>query len=447
MTLDDSLNNKVVALRCANRDKGNRAPFEAFGHGPAGYDYEAIQQRAALMPREKARRFAPDGYQRWLREDKDFLARALNDTAYLSRVAREYLSLVCPPNRVRVIPGRLTALLRAKFGLNTVLSVEGVKNRDDHRHHAVDAAVVGVTDQGLLKRFASASAAAHERHLQRLVDEMPLPWPTYREHVARAVGLIVVSHKPDHGHEGALHNETAYGLRADGEVAHRMMLDGLKSADEAARREWADPQAGAWLQTQTAGLSGKPLAEKLDDLRARTGTRRLRVLERLAVVPIASEAAADRHGRNPDGTPRPYKGYKGDSNHCIEIWRNERGRWESSVLSTFEAYQIARESGPQRLRHPALAQNGQALVMRLMIGDMVRMELDGQVRTMRVAKLSGNGQVFMAGHQEANVDARNRDTADTFKYTSKMAGSFQTARARRVSVSPIGELRDPGYRA
>jgi CRISPR-associated endonuclease Csn1 len=447
MTLDDSLNNKVVALRRANRDKGNRAPFEAFGHSPAGYDYEAIQQRAALMPREKARRFAPDGYQRWLREDKDFLARALNDTAYLSRVAREYLSLVCPPNRVRVIPGRLTALLRAKFGLNTVLSVEGVKNRDDHRHHAVDAAVVAVTDQGLLKRFASASAAAHERHLQRLVDEMPLPWPTYREHVARAVALIVVSHKPDHGHEGALHNETAYGLRADGEVAHRMMLDGLKSADEVARREWADPQAGAWLQTQTAGLSGKPLAEKLDELRAKTGIRRLRVLERLAVVPIASEAAADRHGRHPDGTPRPYKGYKGDSNHCIEIWRNERGRWESSVLSTFEAHRIARENGLQRLRHPALAQIGKALVMRLMIGDMVRMELDGRVRTMRVATLSGNGQVFMAEHHEANVDARNRDRTDSFKYTSKMAGSFQTARARRVSVSPIGELRDPGFRA
>ena len=106
------------------------------------------------MPKAKAKRFAPDGYQRWLKDDKDFLARALNDTAYLSRIASEYLSLVCPPNRLRAIPGRMTALLRGKFGLNQLLSGSDTKNRNDHRHHALDAAVIAVTDQGLLKRFA-----------------------------------------------------------------------------------------------------------------------------------------------------------------------------------------------------------------------------------------------------------------------------------------------------
>jgi CRISPR-associated endonuclease Csn1 len=151
MTLDDSLNNKTVAMRRANRDKGNRTPYDAFGKSPMpGYDFDAILQRAALMPKEKAKRFAPDGYQRWLKEDKDFLARALNDTAYLSRIAKEYLSLICPYNKVRVIPGRMTALLRGKFGLNQLLSGTGQKNRNDHRHHALDAAVIGVTDQGLL---------------------------------------------------------------------------------------------------------------------------------------------------------------------------------------------------------------------------------------------------------------------------------------------------------
>jgi CRISPR-associated endonuclease Csn1 len=81
-----------------------------------------------------------------------------------------------------------------------------------------------------------------------------------------------------------------------------------------------------------------------------------------------------------------------------------------------------------------------------MIDDMVRLEVDGLLRTMRVAKLSGNGQVFMAEHHEANVDARNRDLEDSFKYVSKMAGSFFAARARKVTVSPVGELRDPGFR-
>ena len=189
-------------MRRANRDKGNGTPYEAFGHSPSGYDYAEILQRVSSMPRQKAKRFAPDGYEKWLREDKDFLARALNDTAYLSRVAREYLALICPPNKVRAIPGRLTAMLRGKFGLNDVLGLRGEKNRNDHRHHAVDACVIGVTDQGLLQRFAKASSSARANQLGRLVDDMPLPFERYREHVERTISNIIVSHRPDHNHEG-----------------------------------------------------------------------------------------------------------------------------------------------------------------------------------------------------------------------------------------------------
>lgn len=451
-TLDDSLNNKTVALRRANREKGNRTPYEAFGHNPEGYDYEAILQRAALMSKEKAKRFAPDGYERWLKEDNDFLARALTDTAYLSRIAREYLSLICPANRVRVIPGRLTAMLRGKFGLNGVLGLDGEKNRDDHRHHAVDAAVIGVTDQGLLQKFARASASAREQSLGRLVETIPLPWPSYAEHVRRAVHSIIVSHKPDHGHEGALHNDTAYGLNngRDGFVTHRVMLDSFKSAEDIAKKEFADETLKTWLLEQTAGLSGKEFAARIEALRREHGVRRVKLAEKLSVIEMHESEANDRHGIDDNGRPRPYKGYKGDSNYCIEIWRNEKGKWEADVISTFLAHQIVRSqggaaSGRHRLRHPTLALNDRPLVMRLMANDFVRLDVDGSRRTMRVAKISANGQVFMAEHSEANVDARNRDKTSGFKYVSKMAGSFQSVRARQVFVSEIGDLRDPGF--
>lgn len=85
--------------------------------------------------------------------------------------------------------------------------------------------------------------------------------------------------------------------------------------------------------------------------------------------------------------------------------------------------------------------------MRLMLDDSVRLEIDGSLRTMRVATLSGNGQVFMADIQEANVDSRNRDKGEPFTYVSKMAGSYQKSKARRITISPTGELHDPGFRA
>src|SRR5690606_32474884 len=144
--------------------------------------------------------------------DKDFLARALNDTRYLSRVAKEYLTLVCPDTWA--IPGQLTAMLRARFGLHNadILGWNGQKDRTDHRHHAVDACVRGVTVTALLQRFAHARSQSGEDMSGRLVDNMPFPWPTYREHVKRAVNNLCVSHNPDHSYQKAMHNDTAYGL-------------------------------------------------------------------------------------------------------------------------------------------------------------------------------------------------------------------------------------------
>ena len=403
-TLDDSLNNKTVSMRQANRFKGNMTPWEAFGKTSVqGFDYAAILERAELMPRAKRARFAQDGMERWLKDDKGFLARALNDTKYLSKVAREYVSLICPQD-TRVIPGQMTAMLRGKFGLNHVLGLDGEKNRNDHRHHAVDACVIGVTDQGLLQRFAKASADARGKQLGRLIEDMTAPWgdslDSYRAHVERAVQNIWVSHKPDHGHEGAMHNDTAYGLLGNGRVSVHKQVEGKRTYIE----------------------------------------------DNLKVIEFGNAKANARHGVMPDGSPRPYKGYKSDSNYCIEIVRNEKGKWEGEVISTFEAYQIERQYGRSRLRHPNLSTGGQSLIARLSIDDAIRLEIEGCTKTMRVASINSAGRMSLAEHQEANVDARNRDTEGSWRYTYKQAGSLQKSQARRVTISPIGDLTDPGFK-
>lgn len=445
-TLDDSLNNKTVALRRANRDKTNQTPYEAFGHSPAGYDYADILERAALMPRDKRKRFAPDAYENWLREDKDFLARALNDTAYLSRVAKEYLSAICPPNKVWAIPGRLTAMLRGKYGLNKLLSGSEIKNRNDHRHHAIDAAVIGITDRALLKRFADANQQTRAKGIGRLVEQMPFPWPSYHDQVARAVEHIIVSFRPDHGYQGGLHNDTAYGLRQKGIVVHRVSLEKFKSVDDVKKTQFTSETLKEWLLNQTQGYSGKDFITRLEQLTRTHGIARVRILEKLAVIPMRSTKAGKRHGLDADGQPKAYKGYKGDSNYCIEIWRNDKGKWEGTVISSFEAYQIVRERGLESLRNLEFAQSGRPLVMRLMIDDMVRLQIDGQLKIMRIVAIPASGQMVMAPHNESNVDARNRDKTSGFKYTTKTPGSLQAAQGRHITISEIGELRDPGFK-
>jgi CRISPR-associated endonuclease Csn1 len=276
--------------------------------------------------------------------------------------------------------------------------VNGEKNRNDHRHHAVDACVIGVTDQSMLQAFAKASASAREQQLNRLVDEMPLPWPTYRDHVARAARHIWVSHKPDHGHEGSLHNDTAYALLGAGRVSVRKTVEGVRQREESV----------------------------------------------LKVIEIAEPGSA-RHGFLPNGQPKPYKGYKGDSNYCIELFRGLKGEWVWQVVSTFEAYQVIRQGGLTELRDPKRSTRGGELIMRLMIGDYLRAQFKGEQRLLTIKKIKSNGSIFVAQHNEANVRQREDAKDPLLVYGSFSANSLRKSEGRRVSVSPIGELRDNGF--
>ena len=228
---------------------------------------------------------------------------------------------------------------------------------------------------------------------------------SYREHVKRAVNNIWVSHKPDHSHEGAMHEDTAWGLLADGLATRR-----------------------------TRGEGGKRQRE--------TKTR--------TVIPFSSTVDKDRHGVDEQGLPKNYKGYVGGSNFCMDIVRNEKGKWEGEIVSTFTAYQLVRELGKaeglKRLQSLTQSLSGKPLIMRLQNGDAVKMLIDGATQLMRVVKMGTNGQMFFAAHQEANVSDRNGNKDELFVFTSKTASSLEKTNARKVTISPIGELRDPGFK-
>ena len=115
--------------------------------------------------------------------------------------------------------------------------------------------------------------------MDKLVEHMLDPWPTYRDHVQRAVNHIYVSHKPDHSYEGAMHEETAWGLRPDGMASRR-----IRNEDN----------------------------------------QRIRDNKKLSVIPFNSTRDLQRHGLDENGQPQAYKGYLGGSNFCIDIVCNDK---------------------------------------------------------------------------------------------------------------------------
>lgn len=439
-SLHDGVGNKVLCIRQANRDKGDRTPYAAFGHSPGRYQWDEIMERAERLfaasdspsLRRKAELFR-DGALEVFLQDRDFLDRHLTDTAYLGRAAKQYLSYICHKDNVWVSSGKLTGMLRGKWGLSSLLSGDGTKNRNDHRHHALDAAVIGVCSRSMIQRMATAAARAERHGENRLLESLEFPWPSFREGLRDRLQRMVVSHKPDHGREAALHNDTNYGWRGAPDrhgnplVGRHVPVDSLKGVADV--EGIADPVLKSKLRDLLAPLtSTKDIKTALADFSARTGIRRILKEERLSVIPI--------HDRR-DGTP--YRFVKGDGNYCYEIFRREDGRWDGDVVSLYHA------NRKEYSDSPGSSQSGKPLVMRLHKGDLIAVEEGGHRRIMRIAKFS-EGMIALVDHHEANVDSRTRDKSSGFKYMFKSPSALKPLRTRMVGVDVLGYVNDPGFK-
>ena len=456
-TLENSFANRTLCLRKANREKGNKTPWEAWG----GTDrWPDIVANLKNLPENKKWRFAPDAMERFEGE-RDFLDRALVDTQYLSRIAKSYLeALYSEGGHVWVVPGRLTEMLRRHWGLNSLLSDRDkgagkAKNRTDHRHHAIDAAVVAATDRGLINRI-STSAGRDEsdgKGAEDVARSTPEPWQHFRSDVGSQLEKIIVSHRADHGRidpesrargfdstTGQLHNDTAYGIVDDQTVVRRVPLLSLtlKDIEETSRgKNIRDPFLQMHLSRVTEGkrtekeieaaLSDFAAAEKLPDgsRNPYRGLRRVRLIESL-------QRSARVEINGPDGSPQ--KAYKGDSNRCFEIWMLPDGKIRSLVTTTFDAHR-----NEVRKPHPAAKR-----LLRLFKRDMVAIERDGATLICYVQKFNPANGIFLAPHAEANADARNRDRNDDFRFLQMGAMPALKAKLRRVYVDEMGRLRDPG---
>ncbi|MEX0774976.1 MAG: type II CRISPR RNA-guided endonuclease Cas9 [Phycisphaeraceae bacterium] len=248
--LDNTMLNKVLCHADCNALKAKQTPMQAWGRDPQRM--RQIELAVAKLPPRKRQRFG------WTDEDlhkeygDDFTRRQLQDTQYASRLAAEYLGLLYGGvidesgiRRVQTPSGGVTAILRTEWGLNGVIpslpdspaykipeqiNLEE-KLRTDHRHHAVDAIVVALTDQrtvGFLNRAAATIEQAERNrqdvrdskgHVRRRFAEFTnsqMPWGTtqsFPAEVRTAVASINVSHRANHKLNGPLHDQSNYSKR------------------------------------------------------------------------------------------------------------------------------------------------------------------------------------------------------------------------------------------
>ncbi|PLX37064.1 MAG: type II CRISPR RNA-guided endonuclease Cas9 [Hyphomicrobiales bacterium] len=451
-TLDDGFANKVLCTRQANREKGNRAPAEVTEW--QGERLREIHERAKRLFPRKAWRFAPDAMEKFEAKD-DFLARQLTDSQHIARLAKDYLGHLFGEDRnkrVWATPGRLTAMLRGFWGLNALLSDHNrigndsdggsVKNRDDHRHHALDAFVIACTDRAILQRVATASGRAEELDLNRWAEKgrFPEPFEGYKDALRAALDAMVISHKPDHGlgrgaqgnvhvTSGKLHAETAYGLvDADIDGKHFNLVT-RKPIDQLSDREIGQVRDARLREAleqivYEAGRDGIKPEAALAEYGRRNGIRRVRILK------TNETARKVTHG---DGFEKAY--IPGD-NHRIEIFSLVDGEWSGEGVSVFDANKPGYEPDWRR-RHPEAR-----LVMRVHNGDLVEADFGEGRRIWRVVRLEPSAKrIRLVRDTDAgNFEKRHKAGDDPFRWNFATFKRLQAADARRVRVDPIGRV-------
>ncbi len=452
-SLDDSFANKTLCHREWNQRKGNRTPAQAFKDTP---EWEAMLQRVrSFKPLHAVNRpgssrggqnrvdpYVQSKLHRFQMEEipRDFVDQKLNDTRHAAKVARAYLELLYPPEerlkRVKAFSGAVTAELRKCWKLNSILgdpeSPDPIKNRADHRHHAIDALVLALATQGMVQYLSNAVEKQLQcqrsiRGYQKWVDE---PWLDFLNDVRNAVAAIVVSHRVDHRIQGRLHNETFYSPpRQDenGKTYHlvRKPLDGSFDAGKVERIEDRAVREIVRKHLEDHGNDPKKAFNEPANH------------PRINNIPIHSVRIRDYVSPIPVGKEFCPRYVLTDSNHHMEIIEEQDRKgnpvWKAVVVSRYEAMRRKASGQPVVQRDHG---EGKRFVCSIASGDTFSFQENGGT-VLAIARSISDQNIEFVTINDARLKADIKKAGD---WKKRSVNAFRTMCFQKVMISPVGEV-------
>jgi len=452
--LDDSFANKTLCYHEENRHRMlDRLPMEAYAGTPQRWQEILARVKKFQGPyaAEKLRRFQTE------KVPDDFVSRQLNDTRHSTKLAAQYLGLLYGGpydaqghRRLVAVSGSITAYLRRAWRLGVHPGPDQAgqgKNRDDHRHHAVDAIVVALTSHATIQKLSTFAARSQPGQQRLITGDFQEPWPSFQRDVRQALEAIYVSFRAEHKLAGPLHAETNYSPpipTPDGKFTHhvRKMLSKLTET-EIRGDAIVDPVIRALVQKKFEELGGKQPDKVFADpanhpyLTARDGRRipihKVRIRARVNPVPIADDPARQRW-------------VAPSSNHHAVIVaqldpQGRETRWEDHVVTRLEAHQRLRQAGPRNQLIQRDWGPSKRFKFSLMLNDMLEMDAPGGGRQLcRVLGIS-KGDYELCLH----YDARSQTEIARQKQRIRVnAEKLRLLRARKVVVTPLGDIQPAG---
>lgn len=286
-SMDDSYANKVLVAAEANRLKKNQTPYEYFEHSnksPMTWDQYVSWVLSTIKDENKRRHML----KKHIHEDEErqFIARNLNDTRYATRfilsLIRDYLEFA-PWNtegkkkHAFAVNGVITGYLRKRWGLPQ-------KNRETHQHHSVDAVVIACVTDHMIQRISNYSKQL-EMDQNRYVDPdtgeildrakmdaatwkrklwMPMPWKTFRDELEIRLGDHPLGFIMEHSDVMTSLNLPDWMLCA--EVIHPIFVSHMETHKITGKAHDDTIRSGKYLSTVGSAFSKVPIETlKLDN--------------------------------------------------------------------------------------------------------------------------------------------------------------------------------------
>lgn len=458
-SIDDSFGNKTLCEAEVNAEKENLTPLEYYEQKRKPEELKAFKQRIQHFGEGKLGKFLATEVK------DDFLNSQYTNTAYIGTQVRKLLRGVCKD--VRVTNGQVTGLLRRTWKLNELLNLEGDrKNRDDHRHHALDALVIACTSQSLVQRISRESTFDF-RGAQRIPD-VGLPWHTFRTDAAEKLNTMLVSYKggkrllstkmnkythsvahrgkPEKQQRsvsirGQLHEQTLYGqidiqLKGSKETTYvvrkpLLALDKPEQLDNV-----VDNKVREVLKAHLDACGGKMKEAMKTPVFMFSKDPNKRIPIKSVRIRVGTEEMVEL---------RPGTFVEPGSNYCIAIYEDAKGKRAFKTVSFFEAAQRARAKEPL---YPQEV-DGKQWLMSLQQKDLVvvfdksqdeidwaRPEWIAQ-HLYSVRKFDRNGKIGLVLHKAARGNPDKPNETPTGIAIKKTAG---TIRAVKVRVDASGRL-------
>ena len=327
ISFDDRRTNKVLVLASENRQKGNRLPLQ-YLQGKRRDDF-IVYTKANVKNFRKRQNLLKE---RLSEEDgKGYIQRNLQDTQYIAafmlNYIRNHLAFAdcsgAGKRRVVAVNGAVTAFLRKRWGLSKVRA-------DGDLHHAVDAAVIACTTQGMIKRVSDFCKRAETTAVRN--EHFPEPWPRFRDELTKRLSAcpqedlmkinpvyyatvdissiqpVFVSRMPCHKVTGAAHEETIRSQVNEKYTAVRKSITELSLDKDGKIKDYFNPSSDTLLYealkkrlTEFGGNAKKAFAEPFYKPRA-DGTpgaqvRKVKVVAKMNnTIPVRSGGGVAKGG-------------------------------------------------------------------------------------------------------------------------------------------------------